>query len=111
MSATEAPASHLRENPYEIAKTQLRRVGDVFGIDPNLVRVLSECKKIVEVSVPVVISRSLAWLGEPSGKGRSVSRVSGVTWVPKARVAAPSALAKKTPYISLRKVGAVTWVR
>ena len=55
MSATEAPSSHLRENPYEIAKTQLRRVADVFGIDPNLVRVLSECKKVVEVSVPVVM--------------------------------------------------------
>ncbi|MCS7007361.1 MAG: Glu/Leu/Phe/Val dehydrogenase [Thermoleophilia bacterium] len=44
--------SHLRENPYEIARTQLERVGEVFGIDPNLVRVLSHCKKVVEVSIP-----------------------------------------------------------
>jgi glutamate dehydrogenase (NAD(P)+) len=48
----EAPASHLRENPYEIAKSQLRRVGDSFGIDDNLINVLSQCKKAVEVSVP-----------------------------------------------------------
>jgi glutamate dehydrogenase (NAD(P)+) len=48
----EAPASHLRENPYEIAKSQLRRVGDEFGIDDNLISVLSQCKKAVEVSIP-----------------------------------------------------------
>jgi glutamate dehydrogenase (NAD(P)+) len=48
----EAPASHLRENPYEIAKAQLRSVGDEFGIDDNLINVLSNCKKAVEVSVP-----------------------------------------------------------
>jgi glutamate dehydrogenase (NAD(P)+) len=45
--------SHLRENPYEIAKAQLTRVGEVFVIDPNLIRVLSQCKKGVEVSIPV----------------------------------------------------------
>jgi glutamate dehydrogenase (NAD(P)+) len=45
--------SHLRENPYELAKSQLRQVGEVFGIDPNLIRVLSQCKKAVEVSIPV----------------------------------------------------------
>jgi glutamate dehydrogenase (NAD(P)+) len=48
----EAPASHLRENPYEIAKAQLRSVGDEFGIDDNLINVLSNCKKAVEVSIP-----------------------------------------------------------
>jgi len=46
-------ASHLRENPYELAKAQLRGVGEVFAIDPNLIRVLSQCKKAVEVSIPV----------------------------------------------------------
>ncbi len=55
MSATEAPASHLHENPFGIARSQLRSVGETFGIDPNLVRVLSECKKSIEVSVPVVM--------------------------------------------------------
>jgi glutamate dehydrogenase (NAD(P)+) len=52
MSTTQAP-THLRENPYALAKAQLGRVGETFGVDPNLVRVLSECKKCVEVSVPV----------------------------------------------------------
>ncbi|MBI4172694.1 MAG: Glu/Leu/Phe/Val dehydrogenase, partial [Actinobacteria bacterium] len=53
MTTTESPISHLRENPYEIAKHQLRRVGEVFGIDPNLINVLERCKKTVEVSIPV----------------------------------------------------------
>ena len=48
-------ASHLRENPYELAKAQLTRVGQVFAIDPNLIRVLSQCKKAVEVSIPVAM--------------------------------------------------------
>ncbi|MBD0329198.1 MAG: Glu/Leu/Phe/Val dehydrogenase [Thermoleophilia bacterium] len=48
----EAPASHLRENPFEIARQQLRAVGETFGIDGDLVEVLSECKKAVEVSIP-----------------------------------------------------------
>ena len=46
-------ASHLRENPYDIPRSQLRRVGEIFAIDPDLVRVLSYCKKAVEVSIPV----------------------------------------------------------
>jgi glutamate dehydrogenase (NAD(P)+) len=52
VTAVEAPASHLRENPFEIAKQQLRGVADVFGVEDNLVNVLSECKKAVAVSVP-----------------------------------------------------------
>ena len=51
MTTVEAP-SHLRENPYEIAKQQLREVAGVFGVDDSLVRVLSECKKAVSVSIP-----------------------------------------------------------
>jgi len=50
---TAVTTSHLRENPFELAKAQLRRVGEVFAIDPNLIRVLSQCKKAVEVSIPV----------------------------------------------------------
>jgi glutamate dehydrogenase (NAD(P)+) len=53
MSTTQAPASHLRENPLELARSQLRRVGEIFGIDRNLIGVLSGVKKCVEVSVPV----------------------------------------------------------
>ena len=52
MSTAEAE-SHLRENPFEIAQAQLRRVGEIFAIDPNLINVLSQCKKAVEVSIPV----------------------------------------------------------
>ena len=51
-TATEAPATHLRENPFELTREQLRRVADVFHIDGNLVEVLGECKKAVEVSIP-----------------------------------------------------------
>src|SRR3989449_685485 len=50
--ATAAPASHLRENPFELARQQLHLVADVFGIDDRLVNVLQECKKAVEVSIP-----------------------------------------------------------
>ena len=53
MAAVDAPTSHLRENPYEIAKEQLRRVAATFDIDDNLVNVLGACKKAVEVSIPV----------------------------------------------------------
>ncbi|HLY93640.1 MAG TPA: Glu/Leu/Phe/Val dehydrogenase [Gaiellaceae bacterium] len=52
MTAVET-VSHLRENPFEIAREQLRRVGETFEIDPNLITVLGNCKKSVEVSIPV----------------------------------------------------------
>ncbi len=54
MTTVEAP-SHLRENPFEIAQHQLRRVAKEFQIDENLVRVLEQCKKTVAVSIPVVM--------------------------------------------------------
>src|SRR5215203_51280 len=54
MSTAEAP-THLRENPLELARQQLRSVGQTFGIDPNLIRVLEKCKKSVEVSIPVTM--------------------------------------------------------
>ena len=53
MSAAAPLPTHLRENPFELAQAQLRRVGETFAVDPNLIRVLSHCKKGVEVSVPV----------------------------------------------------------
>jgi glutamate dehydrogenase (NAD(P)+) len=55
VTVTEPAAAHLPENPLGIACAQLARVGEIFTVDPNLVRVLSECKKTVEVSVPVVM--------------------------------------------------------
>ncbi len=33
MTTVEAPESHLRENPFQIARQQLRRVADIFEID------------------------------------------------------------------------------
>ncbi len=53
MTTIEAPESHLRENPFQIARQQLRRVADIFEIDDRLVNVLQECKKALIVSVPV----------------------------------------------------------
>jgi glutamate dehydrogenase (NAD(P)+) len=47
--------SHLRENPFEIARQQLRLVGQTFNIDPNLINVLQECKTAVEVAIPVTL--------------------------------------------------------
>ena len=55
MTTTEAAPTHLRENPYAIARQQLRQVGETFGIDPNLINVLERCKKSVEVSIPVTM--------------------------------------------------------
>jgi glutamate dehydrogenase (NAD(P)+) len=52
VATVEAPVSHLRENPFELAREQLRRVASVFDIDDNLVTVLGRVKKGVEVSVP-----------------------------------------------------------
>jgi glutamate dehydrogenase/leucine dehydrogenase len=47
--------SHLRENPYQIARDQLRSVAKAFSIDENLVKVLSSCKKAISVSIPVTM--------------------------------------------------------
>ncbi len=55
MSAPPLLPTHLRENPFEIAQAQLRRVGETFAVDPNLIQILSYCKKGVEVSVPVLM--------------------------------------------------------
>ncbi len=55
MSSAQETVSHLRENPYEIARNQLRLVANAFSIDENLVRVLSGCKKAVTVSIPVTM--------------------------------------------------------
>ena len=52
MTTVEAPISHLKENPFELAQDQLRKVASAFQIDPNLVRVLERCKKAVVVSIP-----------------------------------------------------------
>jgi glutamate dehydrogenase (NAD(P)+) len=55
VTTVDAPVSHLRENPYEIAKSQLRKVAQTFAIDPNLVNILQQCKKSLAVSIPVAM--------------------------------------------------------
>ena len=50
--ATLTRTSHLKENPYEVARTQLRQVAAAFDVDDSLVRVLERCKKAVVVAVP-----------------------------------------------------------
>jgi len=52
VTTLEAPPSHLRENPFELARRQLQLVADVFGISDDLVKVLGQCKKAVAVSIP-----------------------------------------------------------
>jgi glutamate dehydrogenase (NAD(P)+) len=47
--------SHLLENPFDIARQQLRRVGQTFSIDPDLINVLSYCKKSVAVAIPIAM--------------------------------------------------------
>jgi glutamate dehydrogenase (NAD(P)+) len=56
VTTVEAP-THLHENPFDIAQEQLRRVAKEFQIDPNVTRVLEQCKKAVAVSIPVVMDR------------------------------------------------------
>jgi len=53
VTTVDTSVSHLRENPFDLARQQLQRVATTFDIDPNLVEVLGRCKKSVEVSVPV----------------------------------------------------------
>jgi glutamate dehydrogenase (NAD(P)+) len=50
--ATVTRGTHLKENPYEVARAQLRAVADTFGFEDSLVRVLERCKKGVVVSIP-----------------------------------------------------------
>jgi len=52
MSAVQASEPFTERSPWETAREQLRRVADVVGLDDNMVNVLLECKKAVEVSVP-----------------------------------------------------------
>jgi glutamate dehydrogenase (NAD(P)+) len=55
MATLERHESHLKENPFQIAQQQLRKVADTFDIDDRLVNVLQECKKAVEVSIPTTM--------------------------------------------------------
>jgi glutamate dehydrogenase (NAD(P)+) len=50
-----ATDSHLREDPFALARRQLDNVAETFGLDDRLVAVLTECKKAVEVSIPTTL--------------------------------------------------------
>ena len=52
MTTVEAPSSHLKENPWEMARSQLRQTASQIGMEDSMLNVLLECKKAVAVSVP-----------------------------------------------------------
>ena len=52
MTTLEAPPSHLKENPWEMAQGQLRRIAGLIDVSDNMLNVLLECKKSVGVSIP-----------------------------------------------------------
>jgi glutamate dehydrogenase (NAD(P)+) len=53
VTTLEAPTpSHLKEDPWEMARSQLRRVASLIDVGENMLNVLSDCKKAVVVSVP-----------------------------------------------------------
>jgi glutamate dehydrogenase (NAD(P)+) len=47
--------SQAEDSPFRIVQRQLRDVADTFGIEDDLVGILSECKKSVEVSIPTTM--------------------------------------------------------
>jgi glutamate dehydrogenase (NAD(P)+) len=52
MTAVQAPEPSTQRSPWETAREQLRRVAELVGIGDNMLSVLLQCKKAVEVSVP-----------------------------------------------------------
>ncbi len=53
MTTLAAPTpTHLKEDPWEMARSQLRRVAELIELDDAMLNVLSECKKAVVVSIP-----------------------------------------------------------
>jgi glutamate dehydrogenase (NAD(P)+) len=52
VTTVEAPSSHLKENPWEMARSQLRQTAAQLGMEESMLNVLLECKKCVAVSIP-----------------------------------------------------------
>ena len=52
MTTVEAPPSHLKEDPWEMARSQLRRSCSLIDVSDSMLNVLQECKKCVAVSIP-----------------------------------------------------------
>jgi glutamate dehydrogenase (NAD(P)+) len=53
VTTVQAPASFTQEDPWEMAREQLRRIAGLCDIGENMLNVLLKCKKALEVSVPV----------------------------------------------------------
>jgi glutamate dehydrogenase (NAD(P)+) len=52
VTTVEAPPSHLKENPWEMARSQLRSIAGLIDVSDSMLNVLLECKKCVSVSIP-----------------------------------------------------------
>jgi glutamate dehydrogenase (NAD(P)+) len=52
VTTVEAPPSHLKENPWEMARSQLRRIAGLIDVSDSMLNVLQDCKKCVSVSIP-----------------------------------------------------------
>jgi glutamate dehydrogenase (NAD(P)+) len=52
VTTVEAPLSHLKEDPWEMARSQLRRIAGLIDVSDSMLNVLQECKKSVVVSIP-----------------------------------------------------------
>jgi glutamate dehydrogenase (NAD(P)+) len=52
VTTVEAPPSHLKEDPWAMARSQLRRIAGLIDVSDSMLNVLLECKKCVSVSIP-----------------------------------------------------------
>jgi glutamate dehydrogenase (NAD(P)+) len=52
VTTVEAPPSHLKEDPWEMARSQLQRSCRLIDVSGSMLNVLQECKKCVAVSIP-----------------------------------------------------------
>jgi glutamate dehydrogenase (NAD(P)+) len=52
VTTVEEPLSHLKEDPWEMARSQLRRSCRLIDVSDSMLNVLQECKKCVSVSIP-----------------------------------------------------------
>jgi glutamate dehydrogenase (NAD(P)+) len=53
VTTVQTPESFTRDDPWEMAREQLRRIAALVDIGENMLNVLLKCKKALEVSVPV----------------------------------------------------------
>jgi glutamate dehydrogenase (NAD(P)+) len=55
VTAVAVDTSQAEDSPLRIVQRQIRDVADTFGIEDDLVEILSRCKKSVEVSIPTTM--------------------------------------------------------